>query len=76
MLKPGQHQNGTYCVQCCLKETKDKDLIFPDKPEDITEEFIKMLNKAYADSRTYMGSVPSEKVTLRILQILNYTEIT
>eukprot|EP00493_Phyllostaurus_siculus_P004295 UN04315 len=35
-----------------------------------------MLNKAYANSRTYMGSVPSKKVTLRILQILNYTETT
>ena len=77
MLKPGQRQKGTYCVQCCLKETKDKDLIFPDKPEDITEELKKMFNKAYANSRTYMGSVPSKKVTLRILQILNqYTEIT
>ena len=71
MLKPGQRQNGAYYVQCCSKETKDKDLIFLDEPEDITEEFKTMLNKAYANSRTYMGSVPSKKVTLRILQILN-----
>ena len=76
MLKPGQRQKGTFCVQCFLKEIRDKDLISPDKPEDTTEQFKAMLNKAYANSRTYMGSVPSKKVTLRILQIWNYTEIT
>ena len=49
MLKPGQRQKGTYYVQCCLKETKDKDLIFPDKPEDITEELKKIGSTEYAD---------------------------
>ena len=66
MLKPGRRQKCTFCVQCCLKEIEDKDSISPDKPEDITEQFKTILNEAYDNSRSYMGSVPSKKVTLRI----------
>ena len=70
ILKPQARQKGTFCIQCILAEVESKNLLSFDianaSEEEIKilcDQFEDILNSAYAQGRTYNGSVTNKKVT-------------
>ena len=70
MLKESARQKGTYCIQCILEKFESKNLLSfnvsnasEEAIEDFHAQFEEVLNSAYANSRTFTGSVNNKKVT-------------
>ena len=76
ILKSGARQKETYCIQCVLKEVESKNLLSFDisnasekNIKDLCDQFEDILNHAYANGRTYTGSIPNKKVTRQFCQM-------
>ena len=70
MLKLKARQKGTFCIQCVLQKVESKNLLSFDianaseeNIKELCDDFEKILNSAYANSRTYSGSLANKKVT-------------
>ena len=69
MLKSGARQKGTFCLQYFLEGAQRINLFSFDPAnaqeeeiEEIKEQVNKLLNKSYANSHTFMGSVTTKTV--------------
>ena len=76
ILKSGARQKGTYCIQCVLKEVESKNLLSFDisnaseeNIKDLCDQFEDILNHAYANGRTYTGSIPNKKAIRQFCQM-------